>query len=177
MSMLNKYLKNLRFGFIEKVGCLAIMAGFFVSFAEAQTFQGIATNILNLLNNGVVPLLFAAATIVFFWGIVKYIGAAGDEDKIAEGRKFMMWGLIGLFVMVAVWGIVSLFVTFFGFNVQAPALPNLPGYNGSTNQTQSQFPSGGNNGTGGSNCGGYTSPSSCNAANGCQWDLNQDMCV
>ena len=82
--------KTPRFGFIEKAGILAISAGFLVQFADAQTFEGIASNILGLFNNSVVPILFAAATIVFFWGIVKYISAAGDEEKVAEGRKYIM---------------------------------------------------------------------------------------
>ena len=48
------------------------------------------------------------ATVVFLWGVIRFITAGGDEDKIREGRSLIIWGLIGLFVMVAVWGIVEI---------------------------------------------------------------------
>ena len=47
------------------------------------------------------------ATVVFLWGVVKYVIAQGDEKKLAEGRKYIIYGLIGLFVMLAMWSIVT----------------------------------------------------------------------
>lgn len=52
--------------------------------------------------------LMGAAVIVFFYGIVKYILSAGDETKRKEGKGFMVYGVIGLFVMTSVWGLVYL---------------------------------------------------------------------
>ncbi len=54
------------------------------------------------------PLFYmtiAFATIIFAWGVFKYIRAEGD-DKTA-GREFIIWGIVGLFVMVSFWGLVS----------------------------------------------------------------------
>ncbi len=52
------------------------------------------------------PIVVAIALLGFFWGLVKFIFAAGDEEKRKEGKQFMIWGLVGLFVMVSVWGLV-----------------------------------------------------------------------
>ncbi len=53
------------------------------------------------------PLLLSLAILVFFWGIVKFINHAGDEKAVEEGKQLMIWGLIGLFVIVGIWGIVG----------------------------------------------------------------------
>ncbi|MEK7147876.1 MAG: pilin [Patescibacteria group bacterium] len=50
------------------------------------------------------PIVVAIGLLVFFWGIVKFI-FAGEEGK-KEGRNLMIWGIVGLFVMVSVWGLV-----------------------------------------------------------------------
>lgn len=55
-----------------------------------------------------VPLLGTAAFVVFLWGIVKFISAGGNEEKRKEAKNLIIYGLIGLFVMIAVWGIIKL---------------------------------------------------------------------
>jgi len=99
--------------------------------AQAQTFADIADGIIFFILEPLVPVLFLAATVVFLWGVTLYITAKGDEEKIREGRKYIIWGLAGLFVMVAIWGIVRVFVfTFFPLGLPpAPALPDIPGSN------------------------------------------------
>lgn len=69
---------------------------------------------LQLLNQAII-LLIAAATVVFFWGIIQYVLSQGDEKKLGEGRRYMLYGIVGLAVMVAMWGFVNLLiVTIFG---------------------------------------------------------------
>lgn len=60
--------------------------------------------------SGIVSLLIIVvaglALLAFFWGLFKFISKAGDSKTHAEGRQFMLWGVIALFVMVSVWGLV-----------------------------------------------------------------------
>jgi len=57
----------------------------------------------------IVNLLMAIAILVFVWGLVKFIfKIGGDEKAAAEGKNFMGWGLLALFVIFSVWGIVNL---------------------------------------------------------------------
>ncbi len=75
-----------------------------------------STGIVGLLNTIVVPLIFAAAVAVFIWGVVQYLVLSqGNETKLAEGRQFILWGLLGMVVILAVWGIVSLLISTLGF--------------------------------------------------------------
>src|ERR1700690_1850973 len=79
-------------------------------FAFAQALQPLRNlvaatgSILNLL----IPVLIAAALVVFFWGLVKYINKSGGEEAAAAGRSKMIAGLVALFIMVSVWGIFNL---------------------------------------------------------------------
>lgn len=71
---------------------------------------GFATSIINQL----VIVLIGIGLLVFIWGLLKYITAAGDEDQVKEARRFIVFGLIAFFVMMSVWGLVNLLVhTFF----------------------------------------------------------------
>ena len=48
-----------------------------------------------------IELLFVAATVVFMWGIFQFIAGGDSEDSRSEGKRHMLWGLIGMFIMVA----------------------------------------------------------------------------
>ena len=75
-----------------------------------MTIGNLITNIQGVMNQ-LIGLLFVVATLVFLWGVIRYVIAGGDEDKLKEGRQYIIYGLIGLAVMLAVWGIVNAVVT------------------------------------------------------------------
>lgn len=77
----------------------------------------------SLFVDSIVPMLVAAAVVVFIWGMVEFIGNADNEDKRAKGKQLMLWGIIGFFVIVSIWGLVGLFTNFFGFGNALPRLP------------------------------------------------------
>ena len=51
-----------------------------------------------------IPIAMAAALLVFFWGLVKYIFNQGEQD---DAKKTMGWAGLALFVMVSIFGIIS----------------------------------------------------------------------
>ena len=61
------------------------------------------------LMQAVVPLLMALALAAFVYGIIKYFLNPDNEEKRKEGKGYMFWGLISLFVMVSLWGLVGIF--------------------------------------------------------------------
>ena len=87
--------------------------------------QGILCTIGGILNT-IVPILIALAVVVFVWGVVMYV-VASDEEAKKKGKDRMIWGIIGLVVIVAMWGLVSVLTTTFGLNgsvnVQVPTIP------------------------------------------------------
>lgn len=79
-----------------------------------------------ILSTAVLPMLVTLAIIVFIWGVVKYISKADDSTEREEGRKFMLYGIIGLFVIVSVWGLVGIIQGTFGLSTN-PLIPQLQG--------------------------------------------------
>ena len=61
------------------------------------------------------------ATVIFLWGVIQYITAGGEEEKIKSGRTYMLWGIIALFVMVAVWGLVGVITATFQGDINSGA--------------------------------------------------------
>jgi hypothetical protein len=67
-----------------------------------------------LLLAQLVPFLLGLALVVFVWGMVLFIARSGDEKAIAQGKQQMIWGVIGLFVLVSIWGFIAILRTLFG---------------------------------------------------------------
>jgi hypothetical protein len=68
-----------------------------------------------IIGSSIIPFIFAVAVVMFIWGVVKYfIINADEEKKRAEGKQFMLWGIIALAVMISVWGLVNILGTTFG---------------------------------------------------------------
>lgn len=71
----------------------------------------IKTEILDPL----IALLFAAAVVYFVYGAAMFVRAQKAEKGQEEGRSHLMWGIIGIFIMVAVYGIINLIANTVGY--------------------------------------------------------------
>ena len=79
-----------------------------------------STGIIGLLNTVAVPIIFAFAFAAFIWGVVNYFFLhGGEEAKREEGRKFVMWGLLGMVVLFSVWGFVNIVLSTLGIMPKA----------------------------------------------------------
>lgn len=83
--------------------------------------------LLSFVDLYVVPIIFALAFIVFLWFVFQYFILGGaDEEKLKTGRKFVLWSLIGFFLMFSLWGIVNLIQRSLGFeNGTKPPVPTF----------------------------------------------------
>lgn len=98
---------------------LRIVAGLGIALAipgaaQARTLADIIQRFIDLIEY-TIPLLMGMALLVFMWGGAKFMYGAGDEKTRNAGKALLLWGVVGLFVMVSVWGIVIIVsTTFFG---------------------------------------------------------------
>ena len=90
---------------------LVAMAG--GGIGEGGTFQSVIAVVIEILDILVI-LIMALALVFFLWGLAKFVLNAGDPEAQAQGKSIMFWGLIALFVMVAVWGLVLFLQTSLG---------------------------------------------------------------
>ena len=75
-----------------------------------------------LINNAIIPFIASLAVAMFIWGVVQYVINDSDEAKKSKGKSFMIWGIIGLTVMIGVWGLVRIVGTTFGIEYAIPQL-------------------------------------------------------
>ena len=114
-------------GYLSLAPVLAFAQG-----GNIQTSGGLTgfLNTLESLMGRVVPLLIGLAVIVFLFGVLRFVFNAGSEDKRKSGRDLIIYGLIGIVVMVSVWGLVYFIQNSLGLNVatpiqQGPGIPNF----------------------------------------------------
>ena len=87
-------------------------------------------NVTEDIINKLAPLLIAVAVIILLIGIINYIRAGDDEEKRTKGKNEMLYGIIGLFVMVSIWGLVAILSGTFNLSTDIPdtvdeLLPNF----------------------------------------------------
>ena len=116
---------------------IAILAILAPSMAFAQSSLAPITDVNSLssrilgIGNTFTYLLVAAAVIFIVWNVVVYLIKSDDaEGKGAAGLK-ILYGLIGLFVIVSIWGLVAILTNTFKTTPTTQAIPNF-GTNPST---------------------------------------------
>lgn len=62
-------------------------------------------------------MIFSAGFFLFLWGLVVFIFKLDEGGDHKEGKDHMLWGIIGMFVMVSVGGIMAILNN--TFNLQA----------------------------------------------------------
>lgn len=80
-----------------------------------------------ILAAAVLPLLVTLAVVIFIIGVIKYIVKSNEQKDREEGRKFMIYGIVALFVIVSIWGLVGIIQGTFGLgtNVLIPQLQGI----------------------------------------------------
>ncbi|MSR78909.1 MAG: hypothetical protein EXS59_02065 [Candidatus Taylorbacteria bacterium] len=89
-----------------------------ITFALAPTRDATdAFSLIRILQNivdAVIPFIIGLGILVLIYGIFNFISSAGDEEARAGAKQLIIWGVIGIFVMVSVWGLVNILMgTFF----------------------------------------------------------------
>ncbi len=92
---------------------------------EFQSIADIFHLVGCILAVAVLPMLVTVAVVVFIVGILKYIINADEASEREQGRKFMIYGIVALFVMVSIWGLVGIIQSTFGLG-SGVFIPQLP---------------------------------------------------
>lgn len=73
--------------------------------------NGFFCNINNVFSS-ILPLLISLGVIYFVWGVVQYVIYDSEEAK-DKGRDRIIYGIVGLAVIIGMWGLVNIVVTTF----------------------------------------------------------------
>ena len=73
-------------------------------------------NIKAFIINPIIGFMFVVAVVMFVYGIVEFIYGGDNEDKREVGKRHMIYGILGIFVMIGVFGILN-FISGFWFEI------------------------------------------------------------
>ncbi len=65
-------------------------------------------------------LMMAVALLFFLWGCYEYVLGADSEESQTEGKRHMLYGIIGLLIMISAYGILKIAANTFGCDIGSP---------------------------------------------------------
>lgn len=78
--------------------------------AYAQSAGEVAQSFMDRINDVIlfplITLLLAIALVVFLYGAFQYVLGANNPQAREEGRRHLLWGIIGMLVMVSAFSIL-----------------------------------------------------------------------
>lgn len=95
------------------------------NYGATGTLFGILCRVGQFLN-AVVPVLIALAVVYFVWGVISFLIANTEEAK-TTGRDRIIYGIVGLAIIIGMWGLVNLLRNTFDLNnstnIELPTIP------------------------------------------------------
>ncbi|MFA6586160.1 MAG: hypothetical protein WCS86_03315 [Candidatus Paceibacterota bacterium] len=85
---------------------------FFTNIAYASV-DSVISSINKLIINPLIVFLFALAVVYFLFGVFQFISNQNDEEAKITGRNHMIWGVIGIVVMMGVFTILHVIMNTF----------------------------------------------------------------
>ncbi len=76
--------------------------------------QELAFRLNKFIINPLIILLFSLAFLYFMIGMLQFLRNAGNPKMRGDGQQHMLWGVLGMVIMVGVFGIINLLVNTFG---------------------------------------------------------------
>lgn len=70
--------------------------------------------------NPIIWVLFAVAVLVFLYGVLQFLIGQASEEKKTVGKSHMIWGIVGIFIMLSVWTILGFLTRALGIDYVNP---------------------------------------------------------
>ncbi|KKP64833.1 MAG: hypothetical protein UR62_C0005G0022 [Candidatus Nomurabacteria bacterium GW2011_GWF2_35_12] len=81
-----------------------------IAYASVDSF---VSNVNRLIINPLIILLFGLAVVYFLYGIFEFISNQENEEKKTTGKNHMIWGIIGIVIMMGVFTILNIIMRTF----------------------------------------------------------------
>lgn len=70
-------------------------------------------------------LVFTAGFLVFVWGIVEFLWELKEGAGHEKGVQHMIWGMVGMLIMVSVYGLIALIDNTFQLDIANPDVSRI----------------------------------------------------
>lgn len=84
------------------------------SSSGSNAFDVLLGKILTNIVNPIVYLLFALAVVYFLFGVFTFIKNSEEPKAREQGQRHMIYGVIGVFIMISARGIINLILSTLG---------------------------------------------------------------
>jgi fructose-specific phosphotransferase system IIC component len=78
---------------------------------EAHAF---VTKVNEIILYPLITLLMAIALFIFMFGCYQYVTHSYESEAREDGRMHILWGIIGMFIMLVAYGVLSIAAGTFG---------------------------------------------------------------
>ncbi len=85
-----------------------------------QAIGNVMDKFWNLIIYPVILVVFAAGFMLFVYGLVEFLWNLNEGGDNKEGKSHMVWGIVGMLIMVSVYGILDLLDNTFGLDYKNP---------------------------------------------------------
>ncbi len=75
--------------------------------------------------NPLIVVMFAVALFVFLWGVRAYISGADNEEVRLKGSQQILWGIIGMAIMMMTFTIIRIVLNTFGISSDQSTIQNV----------------------------------------------------
>ena len=82
-----------------------------LTFSKVVSNPTVSNLLVKITDNIIAPILglmFLYAFVVFVWGVYRMIAEAGDSGAREKGQQNVMYGVIGMVIMLSAYGIIRL---------------------------------------------------------------------
>lgn len=90
----------------------------------APAAQNLIGKIVTYIIDPMILLVFAAGFFLFIWGLVQFLWNL-SEGAQSSGKQHMLWGIVGMLIMVSVYGIISIIDETFDLDIANPDINRI----------------------------------------------------
>lgn len=76
-------------------------------------FNSFLANVNTTIINPLITFLFALAVVYFLYGLLEFIMNQENEEKKTSGKSHILWGIIGITIMMSVFTIMNIIIATF----------------------------------------------------------------
>lgn len=88
------------------LGFVLVLAVPLAAFAALNTFRDLADYGVKIMNS-VIGTLVITGLVIYFFGLIEHLFKR-EQTEGSQLRKFLLMGIVALFVMVSIWGILEI---------------------------------------------------------------------
>ena len=79
-----------------------------IAYASLDSF---IANVDRMIINPLILFLFALAVVFFLYGVLEFIFNQENEEKKTTGKSHMLWGIVGIAIMLGVWTLLNMIIS------------------------------------------------------------------